>query len=200
MIAASDRLEVLYRTPDELEAAMIAGVLADHGIAVTTSGGYTSGFRAEAPGHVRVLVAQDDLAEACELLAQTLRESRSLDWDGIDIQDPTPIDADEADAAPSSDAAVPSADDPKLQFSLGLLVILQTVLCVAFALSRIDLGGIPSAILLTGLVFSVTLAGTIYIAADLPRFHDRWRPFGRVLITGYAVAILLSSLMAILAG
>jgi hypothetical protein len=200
VIADSDRLEVLYRTPDEMEAAMIAGALEDHGIRAAISGGYTSGFRAEAPGQVRVLVAEQDLVQACELLAETLRESRSIDWEGVDFQDPTPIDPDEQETPADVDVPEASADQPRLQFSLGLLVLIQTVLCAIFALTRIELGGIPLAVLLTGLVFSITLYGTIYIAADLPRFHDRWRPFGRVLITGYAVAVLLSSLLAILAG
>ena len=59
---------VLTRVPTEAEAAMIAAMLQDRGIDTYTSGELTSGFRAEAPGSVSVLVRLADLDRAREVL------------------------------------------------------------------------------------------------------------------------------------
>ena len=48
-------------------AALIAAALEDRGVEVTTTGELTSGFRAEAPGVVRILVRQADLERAQEV-------------------------------------------------------------------------------------------------------------------------------------
>lgn len=54
----------------EIEAAAIAAVLDGAGIAVEVVGGLTSGFRAEAPGEVRILVHRADLEQAREVLRE----------------------------------------------------------------------------------------------------------------------------------
>ncbi len=56
--------ETLVSVPNDLEAAMIVSALAARDIDATTSGGYTAGFRAEAPGEVQVLVRHRDLPRA----------------------------------------------------------------------------------------------------------------------------------------
>src|SRR5688572_16467710 len=116
MSASLDRLEVLYRTPDEMEAAMIADVLADHGIRSSVTGGATAGFRAEAPGEVRILIAEAHLPLARRLLEQHLHESQPVDWEQVDCHDPTTPEGEEVE--PPAPAELP-ANSAKLQFSLG---------------------------------------------------------------------------------
>lgn len=54
----------LVSVPDELEAAMIVSALAAHGIDASTTGSFTAGFRAEAPGEVQILVRASELEKA----------------------------------------------------------------------------------------------------------------------------------------
>ena len=61
---------VLTKVSTEAEAAMIAAMLEGQGIDTQTSGELTSGFRAEAPGGVKVLVRQSDLDRAREAMQQ----------------------------------------------------------------------------------------------------------------------------------
>jgi hypothetical protein len=70
----SDRLEVLTRVANDVEASLIVQRLADFGITASAVGGFTSGFRAEAPGDVAILIKQDDLARAKDALASIRQE------------------------------------------------------------------------------------------------------------------------------
>jgi hypothetical protein len=54
----------------EIEAAAIIGYLEQCGIKAISAGGYTSGFKAEAPGNVAVLVRRADLARARQALEE----------------------------------------------------------------------------------------------------------------------------------
>ncbi len=60
----------LLSVPNDLEAAMVVSALAAHEVDATTAGEFTSGFRAEAPGLVSVLVRQRDLPRAREVLSE----------------------------------------------------------------------------------------------------------------------------------
>jgi hypothetical protein len=60
---------VLVRVGSELEASLIVGRLRDEGIPAEMTGMLTAGFRAEAPGDVRVLVRAQDLERAGQVLA-----------------------------------------------------------------------------------------------------------------------------------
>jgi len=62
--------ETLMSVPSDLEAAMIVSALAAHEVDATTSGEYTSGFRAEAPGDVKILVRRCDLERARRVLEE----------------------------------------------------------------------------------------------------------------------------------
>jgi hypothetical protein len=73
MSAKSDTLEVLARVANEIEASLIVQCLGNHGITARAVGGFTSGFRAEAPGDVSVLVMSGDLARAKNVLTTTRR-------------------------------------------------------------------------------------------------------------------------------
>ena len=59
---------VLTSVPSEAQAAMIVAALEREGIKAHAQGSLTSGFRAEAPGNVQLLVRQADLARARTLL------------------------------------------------------------------------------------------------------------------------------------
>jgi hypothetical protein len=193
MTTASDRLEVLHRTPNELEAAMLARVLEDHGIKATTTGGYTSGFRAEAPGNVSLLVVQADAPRARELLAQIPHDG-GVDWNAIDFDDSSSseerpfLEGEEAEAKNTA---------PRFQYSLGLLVILQTAICAGLALWRILLGGGQWVLLLLLLgALSLSISATVLIASDLDRARHLWRPIGRLLTVAIAALLLLRLLWA----
>lgn len=71
--------------PSELEAAAIITALANHGIEASTTGDYTSGFRAEAPGWVKVVVKYRDLKQADQILAQLEANPDTIDWSKIDV-------------------------------------------------------------------------------------------------------------------
>ena len=53
---------------NEIEAAAVIGALQDAGIDAQMVGGFTSGFRAEAPGDVEIVVRECDLDVAKKTL------------------------------------------------------------------------------------------------------------------------------------
>jgi hypothetical protein len=59
---------VLTTVETEGQAAMIVAALGERGIQARSIGGLTSGFRAEAPGGVKVLVRQIDFDQAQAIL------------------------------------------------------------------------------------------------------------------------------------
>ncbi len=70
---------VLTTTASDIEAAAIVTALSAHGIEARTTGGYTAGFRAEAPGRIQVVVRAADLAEAQVILAEIQKPTESED-------------------------------------------------------------------------------------------------------------------------
>lgn len=72
----------------EREAALIVAKLQESGIRSTTEGEFTSGFRAETPGRVRVLVTEQDLLRAREILESVDAGDSEVDWSQIDVGDP----------------------------------------------------------------------------------------------------------------
>jgi hypothetical protein len=69
MSAKSDTIEVVARVANEMEASLIVQCLTNQGITARAVGGFTSGFRAEAPGDVSVLVMSGDLERAKKIVA-----------------------------------------------------------------------------------------------------------------------------------
>ena len=69
---------------NDVEAAAIISALADHGIEASATGGYTAGFRAEAPGDVTVVVRREHAAAAKKIL-QGLRGDQKIDWSEVDV-------------------------------------------------------------------------------------------------------------------
>jgi hypothetical protein len=84
----SQHVALLTSAPNEMEAGIIVGALEERGIKSTMTGTYTSGFRAEAPGWVQVLVAADDLAAAQEVLAEAKHGEDEVDWSQVDVGEP----------------------------------------------------------------------------------------------------------------
>ena len=80
--------EVLTCVPTDIEAATIVTALAARGIEASTTGGYTAGFRAEAPGGVSVIVRHEDLNHAKQVLAEFDEHQADVDWSQVDVGDP----------------------------------------------------------------------------------------------------------------
>ena len=80
--------DVLIRVPTEMEAALVVGALAERGLKAEAVGGYTAGFRAEAPGDVAVLVRSEDVAEGRRILAELRQQLADVDWSQVDVGEP----------------------------------------------------------------------------------------------------------------
>lgn len=97
--------ETLLSVPNDLEAAMIVSALAAHDVDATTAGEYTSGFRAEAPGDVKILVRRCDLERARRVLHEL---------------------APQQSARPATAAAAPSGQRHPARMKLGILLVVLT--------------------------------------------------------------------------
>ncbi len=71
-----------------MESAAIVAALNAEGIGTVTTGEFTAGFLAEAPGNVQIVVKSCDLARAQELLQRFKEDSSSIDWSQIDVGEP----------------------------------------------------------------------------------------------------------------
>ncbi len=80
--------EILIAVPSDIEAATIVAALAARGITASTTGGYTAGFRAEAPGDVNVIVRREDLDRAQQALVEIKKEKSEIDWSQVDVGEP----------------------------------------------------------------------------------------------------------------
>ena len=70
---------VLTAVPTEVMAELIVAALRGRGVEARAEGGLTGGFRAEAPGRVKVIVRQADLELAREALRTIEEESAGRD-------------------------------------------------------------------------------------------------------------------------
>ncbi len=70
MASGSDEPVILASYANEAEAAVVVAALESRGIEAQTTGALTSGFRAEAPGGVQVLVRSGDVERAREVLRE----------------------------------------------------------------------------------------------------------------------------------
>jgi hypothetical protein len=83
-----DRLKRLISVPSEVEATAIVAALAAHEIEAKATGGFTSAFKAEAPGMVHVMVRQEDLEAARAALDEIRKRSSDADWSQFDLGEP----------------------------------------------------------------------------------------------------------------
>lgn len=88
MQEADDNIVTLAFFPTEVEATMVADELKREGIQAEPAGILTAGFRAEAPGRVKVLVHETDLAKAKTLLDEYIHSRDSIDWSQVDLGEP----------------------------------------------------------------------------------------------------------------
>lgn len=206
MSTDATRLKTLLSVPNELEAAMIVNALEEHGIRARMAGAASAGFRAEAPGDVAILVAQDLVEHAREVLAGLDRGDTEVDWSQVDVGEPEepfeesaprePSEEDAAEDAADDVGTSPFADRP-FQFTLATLLIVQTALCIALSMWSVHPAFLIVATTLIGL-FSLATVGTIWIALHPQRARVRWRYIGRWLTLGMAAVIFLE-LLAIVA-
>jgi hypothetical protein len=91
MADETDTLEVVARVPVEANASLIVQFLADHGIEATQVGGFTSVFKAEAPGWCSVVVKHNDLERAKAALKEAQHE-----WSLEEVDEAEVVAADEA--------------------------------------------------------------------------------------------------------
>jgi hypothetical protein len=113
------------------------------------------------------------------------------------IDETSPVTAEQPEENCSRSEPPPVA---RFQYSLGLLVLLQTALCAGLALWRIVFGGELVMILLLLGCLSIVITGTIRIATDLDRARQVWRPVGRVLALAIGIYVLAQILGAALLG
>ncbi|MEM9419107.1 MAG: DUF2007 domain-containing protein [Planctomycetota bacterium] len=84
-IPLDEKLVTLATLAGEIEATLLADELKRQGIAAEASGLLTAGFRAEAPGSVKVLVHEQDLDEAKAVMADYYASKEEIDWDQVDV-------------------------------------------------------------------------------------------------------------------
>ncbi len=63
-------LETVAERSTEVAASVLVSALRDAGIRAVATGGFTAGFRAEAPGVVRVQTLERDAERAREIIAE----------------------------------------------------------------------------------------------------------------------------------
>lgn len=79
---------VVASVPSDVEAGTLVSVLDSHGIEARATGGFTAGFRAEAPGTVQVIVRREDEPQARAVLAEIQQQKAQIDWSQVDVGDP----------------------------------------------------------------------------------------------------------------
>ncbi len=84
----SEDLLILISVPTEIEAAAIVAALAQDDIRAVATGGLTSGFKAEAPGEVQVLVKRADAERAQQTLQEIRSAKNPIDWSQVDVGEP----------------------------------------------------------------------------------------------------------------
>ncbi len=83
--AREDKLVTLATFDTEIQATLVANELKSQGVQAEPSGTFTAGFRAEAPGSVKVLVHDHDLARAQAIYDDFLVSRKDIDWDNVDV-------------------------------------------------------------------------------------------------------------------
>ena len=99
------KLETVAERAMESAALILVSVLKDAGIRAIATGGFTAGFRAEAPGMVKVQTFEADAERARQVIA----EIRELPEDAIANDDIATEEVGEDPADASTDASGPQA-------------------------------------------------------------------------------------------
>lgn len=181
---APARLKTLLSVPNEWEAAAVVGALAEEGVPAKAVGAATAGFRAEAPGEVAVLVAEEDVPRAQAILASVDLQATEVDWSQVDVGQPEET----AGNKPNGAERVAASGRP-LQFRLGTLFLVQTCLAVCLSIWKGPSVLTLVAVLVT--VFLLAVTGTVWIARDPQQVRDRWSLVGQWLVIGLVLVIAL---------
>jgi hypothetical protein len=83
-----EHVVVAATAENELEAGVMVAALEEAGIKSTMSGAATADFRVGVPGDVQVLVAQEDLARAQEVIRKGEDDDEDVDWSKVDVGQP----------------------------------------------------------------------------------------------------------------
>jgi hypothetical protein len=83
-----DAPEVLTFVLTDTEAIAVVAALKGCGIHASTTGGYTAGFRAQAPGQLQVIVRRHELQLARQVLADIKEDAAEIDWSQVDVGEP----------------------------------------------------------------------------------------------------------------
>lgn len=83
----NESLVVITRRYTEAEASLVVSVLEEAGIKSIATGGFTAGFRAEAPGVVTVQVFESDREAAAKVIAELDAELETSLADSDDDSD-----------------------------------------------------------------------------------------------------------------
>ena len=126
-------LQVLTRVPTEMEASLVVLRLADQGIAATAVGGFTAGFRAEAPGMVAVMVNSADLpaAEAALAAIEAERSSEQAADEDASKEEEGEEPEEEAGDGAEADAEPPLRGGMPLFIPSAITVLLLILLAIA---------------------------------------------------------------------
>jgi hypothetical protein len=87
----AEDLKTLTTVTNDFQASAIVSALEAEGIRATAVGGYTAGFRAEAPGSVSVIVGEADLERAKKVLEELRRHGAEVDWSQVDVDNPEDV-------------------------------------------------------------------------------------------------------------
>ena len=194
MVADSMNPEVLVSLNNEMEAWAIVSALHAHGIRAETTGNYTAGFQAEAPGTVSVVVGRADIARARQVLQETCREFAEIDWSTIDVGDDHPSLGPEDRPKETN----PQKKSGSFQFSIRSLLILQAVVSVVLSLWKGLHTTLFSVFVVAATIFILTLTGTVAVASNLERARQAWTYTGRALLVGLLVLGLILLMAEIL--
>ena len=82
-----ERTAKLTSVPSETEAAIVVAALDDEGIKAE-SDEYTSGLRAGPWNWVDIMVAEEDLTKAQEILERVQEENDHINWSQVDVGKP----------------------------------------------------------------------------------------------------------------
>ena len=78
---------VIYSAAHESEAAIVVNALSNAGIHAKAHGEFSAGFRAEAPGDVKVFVNPGDV-DAAKIVLEDIKTDEEIDWENVDVGEP----------------------------------------------------------------------------------------------------------------
>ncbi len=164
----------LLSVTNEIEAAAIVAALAAHDIAARYDGAYTAGFRVEAPGEIQILVHEEDLARATDVVENSDNGVATIDWSTVDCGDREPLSVEEKHYE-QNHAAQQNVESRPLQVSLKTLLIIQSVFCVLLAFSQSSLVQALFPVAIVGTVYALVAFGIVQIISQRDRANDMLR-------------------------